>query len=439
MNIFINFTHAIYLWREVDMENIDQHITELKKIISSNLHESFRADALQYLERIENASRSKAYFLAMMSHEIRTPMSGVLGVADLLQDTVLNSKQKYLVDTIKLSAENILTLMNDILDFSKLEYGKFSLNMNMFDLFACVENSLKLFAPIALEKNLDLSYNIRKGVPSYIISDEKRIRQILVNLLSNALKHTDKGEIVLTVEKKSLRDNIVELLFTVKDSGHGIPAENIDKLFKPFEQAGENFSGQYSGTGLGLAISKQLVELLDGEIWVESTFGKGSSFSFIIKAGISSENHVELDNDKSMNTGRKNISPLAEQYPFNILVAEDNIINRKLILKILENMGYKAEVAENGIKVLEAMTNSSYDIILMDIQMPEMDGYEATRQICKKFDKTSRPYIIAITANAMQDDRNKCIEAGMDDYLTKPIRKDEIYAVLERVGKTRSC
>jgi CheY-like chemotaxis protein len=421
------------------MENIERHITELKKIISSNLHDDILAEALQYLGHIENASRSKAYFLAMMSHEIRTPMSGVLGVADLLQDTSLSTKQKYLVDTIKLSAENILTLMNDILDFSKLEYGKFSLNKNLFDLFECIENSLKLFAPIALEKNLDLSYNIRKGVPTYIISDEKRIRQILINLFSNALKHTDKGEIVLNVEKKSLKDDIVELLFIVKDSGHGIPAVNIDKLFKPFAQAGGNFSGEYSGTGLGLAISKQLVELLDGEIWVESTHGKGSSFSFIIKAGISGEKHVVLDSDKLMNTGRKNIAPLAEQYPFKILVAEDNHINRRLILKILENIGYEADVAENGIEVLDKMDKKSFDIIFMDIQMPEMDGYEATRHICEKFDKKSRPLIVAITANAMQDDKDKCLAAGMDDYLSKPIRKDDIITLLEKLGKIRNC
>jgi len=419
------------------MENIERHITELKKLISSNLHDDILAESLQYLDRIENASRAKAYFLAMMSHEIRTPMSGVLGVADLLQDTTLNTKQKYLVDTIKLSAENILTLMNDILDFSKLEYGKFSLNKNLFDLFACIENSLKLFAPIALEKNLDLSYNIRKGVPAYIISDEKRIRQILVNLLSNALKHTDKGEIILTIEKKSLKGDTVELLFTVKDSGHGILADSIDKLFKPFAQAGENFSGEYSGTGLGLAISKQLVELLDGKIWVESAIDKGSSFSFIIKVGISDEKHIVLDADKSMNTGRKNLTPLAEQYPFKILVAEDNLINRKLMLKILENIGYEADVAENGVEVLDKIAKKSFDIIFMDIQMPAMDGYEATRHICEKFDKKSRPRIIAITANAMQDDKDKCMEAGMDDYLTKPIRKDDISALLEKIGKTR--
>lgn len=420
------------------MENIERQITELKKIISSNLTENIRLDAMQYLEGIENASRSKAYFLAMMSHEIRTPMSGVLGVTDLLQDTSLSSKQKYLVDTIKLSAENIITLMNDILDFSRLEYGKFSLNKNLFDLFACIENSLKLFAPIALEKNLDLSYNIKKGVPGFIISDEKRIRQILINLLSNALKHTDHGEISLTVEKKSIKEKSVELLFTVKDSGHGISSDNLGKLFKPFTQAGQNFSGQYSGTGLGLAISKQLVELLEGEIWVESTPGKGSSFSFIINADISDNKNIVYEADMLMNAGRKNIAPMSEQNPFRILVAEDNIVNRKLILKILENMGYNADMAGNGLEVLEAMSIKPYDIIFMDIQMPEMDGYEATRHICNKFAKEERPFIVAITANAMKDDRDKCLAAGMNDYLSKPIRKDDIYMLLEKLGRAKN-
>jgi two-component system, sensor histidine kinase and response regulator len=419
------------------MENIEKQIEGLEKLISRFLPAEELVQVREYIESIKNSSSSKAYFLAMISHEIRTPMSGVIGVADLLYETQLSTKQKYLVDTIRISGESIILLLGDILEFSKLEYGNFKIDTTRFDLKECIEDTLKLFAPMALGKNISLSYDIKKGTPLYVDSDKVRLRQILVNLLSNALKHTLEGEIVITVEKRSLKKDVAEILFSIKDTGSGIPEENLDKLFKPFEQIRGNFTGQYGGTGLGLAISKKLTELLGGEIWIESKTGKGSVFHFTVKATFSNDKELEFDSYKPQRLSGSHIPTLSEKYPFSILVAEDNIINSKLILKLLENFGYAADIAVNGKEVIHFVQKKKYDIILMDIQMPEMDGYEATKIIIEKFSEQERPWIIAITANAMEDDKEKCFSAGMNDYLSKPIRKDDLYKIIEKIGESR--
>ncbi|MFH0867112.1 MAG: ATP-binding protein [Bacteroidota bacterium] len=386
-------------------------------------------------ENAERANRSKSDFLAFVSHEIRTPMSGVIGVTDLLLETSLNSKQKYLVDMIRISGENMMLLLNDILDFSKLEYGKFKLEINTISLSETIEESIKLFAPAALEKKIGMSYNIKKGVPGFIKTDNKRLKQILANLLSNAIKYTEHGDIELKVETRKKYTDNVELVFSVKDSGIGISDELQKKLFTPYEQDEDTIARKYQGTGLGLAICKKMTELLGGNIWVESRKGDGTTFFFTIKAGLSEEYSTFFESDRHKNTVKREASLLSEKYPFRILIAEDNMINRKLMLKILESFGYSAMVATNGREVLEILENEPVDLIFMDIQMPEIDGFEATKIIFEKIPEKNRPKIIALTANALEGDRERCLEAGMDDYMSKPIRKDDLYNIIDKTGK----
>jgi len=386
-------------------------------------------------DQAEKANRDKSDFLAFVSHEIRTPMSGVIGVTDLLLETSLSSKQKYLVDMIRISGENMMMLLNDILDFSKLEYGKFKLEINTLNLTETIEESLKLFAPAALEKKIGMSYNIKKGVPGHIKTDEKRLKQILANLLSNAIKYTDHGEIELKVETRKKHKENIELLFIIKDSGVGISDELQKKLFTPYEQDQDNISRKFQGTGLGLAICKKMTELLGGSIWMESKKGIGTNFFFTINAELSAQHNLFFESDRHKNTVNRESSMLSEKYPFRILVAEDNVINRKLMLKILESFGYSAMVAINGKEAIDILENEPIDLIFMDIQMPELDGFEATKIIFEKYPAASRPKIIALTANALEGDRERCIEAGMDDYMSKPIRKDDLFNMIDKTGK----
>jgi PAS domain S-box-containing protein len=386
-------------------------------------------------EDAERANRGKSDFLAFVSHEIRTPMSGVIGVSDLLLETSLSSKQKYLVDMIRISGENMMLLLNDILDFSKLEYGKFKLEIGTISLSETIEESLKLFSPAALEKKIGMSYNIKRGVPGYIKTDEKRLKQILANLLSNAIKYTNHGDIELKVETRKKATDHIELLFSIKDTGIGISEELLKKLFTPYEQDEDNISRKYQGTGLGLAICKKMTELLGGSIWVDSKKGLGTTFFFTIKAELSLEHSLFFESDKLKNTVKREAALLSEKYPFRVLVAEDNIINRKLMLKILESFGYSAMVATNGREVIDILGNEKVDLIFMDIQMPELDGFEATKIIFEKYPEKSRPKIIALTANALEGDRERCLEAGMDDYMSKPIRKDDLYNMIDKTGK----
>lgn len=402
-------------------------ITDIKQV---------EIDLKRAKEEADRANRSKSDFLAFVSHEIRTPMTGVIGVTDLLLETSLNSKQKYLVDMIRISGENMMLLLNDILDFSKLEYGKFKLETNTFNLSENLEESLKLFAPAAHEKKIGMSYNIKKGVPGYIRTDKKRLKQIIANLLSNAIKYTEFGDIELKVEAKKKQADHVELLFSIKDSGSGISEELQKKLFTPYEQDEDSISRKYQGTGLGLAICKKMTELLGGNIWVESKKGAGTTFFFTIRAELSVDHTLFFESDRHKNTVKREAALLSEKYPFRILVAEDNMINRKLMLKILESFGYAAMVAINGREALDIVRNEKVDLVFMDIQMPELDGFEATKIIFEEFKNNDRPIIIALTANALEGDRERCLEAGMNDYMSKPIRKDDLYNIIDKMGKS---
>jgi len=390
--------------------------------------ERSQQEIIKEKEKAEKAERAKTEFLANMSHEIRTPLNSIIGTSDLLNETELNPRQQEYLETISISSRHLLSLVSDVLDMSRIDQGRLFLESQDFQLSTMMDSTLKLFRnePKINNNQLSLNLYIAPNTPENLRGDAYRLRQVIVNLISNAIKFSNTGTIEVKVAKKAVQvPSKICLVFEVKDPGVGIAQEDLPKLFRPFSEIKTPTQHPFRGAGLGLAITQTIVTMMGGEIKVDSTLNQGTTFTFCVQleAGIPP---VQMPAAAEGEAGK-----LADVYPLSILVAEDNILNQKLIARIMEHFGYYIDIVEDGNGVIQKLAQQDYDLIFMDVQMPELDGIEATREL-RQMGNVSQPYIVAMTAAAAPEDQEACFAAGMNDYVVKPISMTKIRTLIPK-------